>query len=82
MAINVIVQYNGGFAPDILPLTQALNYVLPCLLFCCVWWPGMAINVSVQYNDAFFPDIKLSIQGYYNRGTHLNAMKRFCICSL
>ena len=82
MAINVIVQYNAGFPPDILPLTQAFNYALPCHLFCCVWWPGMAINVSVQYNDAFLPDIKLSIQGYYYRGTHLNAMKRFCICSL
>ena len=28
MAINVIVQYNGGFLPDILLLTQASIFVL------------------------------------------------------
>ena len=101
MAINVIVQYNGGFLPDILLLTQApivvwfdgiiivyyyylFNYVLHCLLFCFVWWPGMAINVSVQHNGGFLPDIIILLtQGYYHhRGTHLNAMKRFCLCSL
>ena len=38
------------------------NYVLRCLLFCFVWWPGMAINVSVQHNDGFLPDILLLIQ--------------------
>ena len=27
MAINVIVQYNGGLLPDILLLTQAPNFV-------------------------------------------------------
>ena len=42
----------------------------------------MAINVSVQYNGGFLPDIILLTQGYYHRGTHLNAMKRFCLCSL
>ena len=43
----------------------------------------MAINVSVQYNDGSLPDIILLTQGYYHhRGTHLNAMKSFCICSL
>ena len=37
----------------------------------------MVINVvSVQYNGGFLPDIILT-QGYYHRGTHLNAMKRF-----
>ena len=39
----------------------------------------MAINVSVQYNGGLFPDIILLTQCYYHRGTHLNAMKRFCI---
>ena len=44
----------------------------------------MAINVSVQYYGGFLPDIILLTQCYYhnNTGTSLNAMKRFCICSL
>ena len=39
---------------------------------------------SVQYNnDELLPDIILLLsQCYYNRGTRLNAMKRFCLCSL
>ena len=41
----------------------------------------MAINVSVQYNDGLLPDIIQLTQCYYHRGTRLNAMKRFCICS-
>ena len=40
------------------------------------------INVSVQYNGGLLPDIILLTQFYYHRGTRLNAMKRFCICSL
>ena len=42
----------------------------------------MTINVSVQYNGGSIPDIILLIQGYYHRGTYLNAMDRVCICSL
>ena len=43
----------------------------------------MAINVSVQYNGGLLPDIILLTQGYYHhRGTRLDAMKSFCICSL
>ena len=42
----------------------------------------MAIYVSVQHNDGFLPGIILLTQCYYHRGTRLNAMKRFCICSL
>ena len=41
----------------------------------------MAINVSVQYNG-FLPDIILLTLGYYHRGTHLDAVKRFRLCSL
>ena len=38
---------------------------------------------SVQHNDGFLPgNIILLTQCYYHRGTRLNAMKRFCICSL
>ena len=47
------------------------------------WCPCMAINVNVQYNGGFLPDIILLTQCYlHHRGTCLNAMKRFCICSL
>ena len=42
----------------------------------------MAINVSVQYNGGLLPGIILLPQCYYHRGTRLNVMKRFCICSL
>ena len=43
----------------------------------------MAINVSVQYDDGFLLGIiLLTQQCYYHRRIHLNAMKRFCICSL
>ena len=42
----------------------------------------MAINVSVQYNGGLLPDIILLTQCYYHRGTRLNVMKMFCICSL
>ena len=38
---------------------------------------------SVQYNDGLLPDIILLLsQCYYNRGTYLNASKRFCLYSL
>ena len=33
----------------------------------------MAINGSVQYNGGLLPDIILLTQGYYHRGTRLNA---------
>ena len=63
--------------------------LLPCLMMYCTnlsslffWCPCMAINVTVQYNGGFLPDIILLTQGYYHRGTRLNAMTRFCICSL
>ena len=42
----------------------------------------MAIDISVQHNGGFLPGIILLIQCYYHQGPHLNAMKRFCICSL
>ena len=37
------------------------KYVLHCLSFCFVWWPGMAIDASVQYNGGLLPDIILLI---------------------
>ena len=58
--------------------------VLHCLCFFLLffWCPCMAINVSVQYNGGLLPDIILLTQRNFHRGTRLNAMKRFCICSL
>ena len=42
----------------------------------------MAINVSVHYNDGLLLSIMLWTHDYYHRGTRLNAMRRFCLCSL
>ena len=63
--------------------------LLPCMmmyytvLFLMFFWcPYMAIDVNVQYNGGFLPDIILLTRCYLHRGTCLNAMKRFCICSL
>ena len=43
----------------------------------------MAIdNVNVQFNGGLLLDIILLTQCHYRRGTHLNAMKRFDLCSL
>ena len=42
----------------------------------------MAIDVSVHHNGGFLPHIILLTQCYYHRGTFLNVIKRFCICSL
>ena len=57
MVINISVQYNGGFLPDIMMLTQGY-YHCPC----------MAINVNVQYNGGLLPDIILLTQCYFHRG--------------
>ena len=75
MANNVFAQYNGGFLPDILLLTQAP----------IVWFDGIivAYYYCVQYDVGLLPDIILLTQCYYHHGrTRLNAMKRFCLCSL
>ena len=58
-------------------------YIVPVLLLLAFWCPCMlAISVSMHYNDGLLPDIRLLIQCYLHRGTRLNAMKKFCICSL
>ena len=36
----------------------------------------LVFHVSEQYNGGFLPGITLLTQGYYHRGTRLNAMKR------
>ena len=60
-----------------------MYYMVPVLFSMSVWCPCMAINnVGVQYNGGLLTDIILLTQCYYHRGTRLNAMKRFCICSL
>ena len=66
--------------------TTMCNGVLHCLcglLLMFFWCPCMTINVNVQYNGGLLPDIIILLtQCYLHRGTCLNAMKRFCICSL
>ena len=37
---------------------------------------------NVQHNGGFLPGIIMWAQCYCHRGTRLNAMKRFCFCSL
>ena len=59
-----------------------MYYIVSVSCFMSVWCPCMAINVSVQHNGELLPDIILLTQCYYHRETRLNAMKRFCICSL
>ena len=59
------------------------NIIVLQLCFVFVWLSlHAAVNVSVQYNGGVLPDIILLTQCYYHRGTSLNAMKRFCFCSL
>ena len=112
MVITISVQYNGGFLPDIILLTQGnyhwgtrLNtmwwlciyslcisillllclmvyYIVSVLFLLFFWCPCMATNVSVQYNGGLLPDIVMLAQYYFHRGTRLNALKRFYICSL
>ena len=69
-------------APFLYIIINLFNYLLRCFGFGFVWCPCMAINVSVQHNGGFLVDIILLTQCYYHRGTRLNAIKRFCICSL
>ena len=59
-------------------------YTVSGLFLMFFWCPCMAINnnVNVQYNGGLLPDIILLTRCYLHRGTCLNAMKRFCICSL
>ena len=61
-----------------------MYYIFSVLFQLFVWCHCMAFNnnVSVQYNGELLPGIILLPQCYYHRGTRLNAMKRFCICSL
>ena len=57
-------------------------YVVSVLFLLFFWRPCMAITVSVQYNGGLPSDIIMLTLCYFHRGTRLNAMKRFCICSL
>ena len=43
---------------------------------------GDQCKSTVQYNGGLLLDIILLTQCYFHRGTRLNAMKGFCICSL
>ena len=61
---------------------DVLQKIVSVLFLLFVWCPCMAINVSVQYHGGLLHDIMMLTQCYYHRGTRLNAMKMFCICSL
>ena len=63
-------------------IINLFNYVLRWFCFVFLSCLCMAIIVSVQHDSEFLPDIMLLTQCCYHRGTRLNAMKRFCICSL
>ena len=63
-------------------MCDGVYYIVSGLFSMFFWCLCMAINVSVQYNGGLLPDIILLTQCYLHRGTCLNAMKRFCICSL
>ena len=56
--------------------------IVSVLFLMSAWCASMAINVNVQYNGGLLPDMILLTQCYYHRGTRINAMKRYCICSL
>ena len=95
--LHAKASWNGGCqirtTHDVRPHTsrQSMLLLLPCLMMyyifsvlflLFVWCPCMAINVSVQYNGGLLPGIILLPQCYCHRGTRLNAIKGFCICSL
>ena len=70
------------------PVDPYSSYLSDHTYIVSVWFllffgrPCKAINVSAQNNGWLLPDIILLTQCYDHRGTRLNAMKRFCICSL
>ena len=66
----------------IITIMLMMYYIVSVLFLLFVWCPCMAINISVQYNGGLLTDVIMLTQCYYDRGTRLNAMKRFCICSL
>ena len=73
------MQYNSTLL--LLPCLM-VYYIVSGLFLLFFWCPCITINVSVQCNGGLLPDIILLTQCYFHRGTRLNAMKRFCICSL
>ena len=58
-----------------------LHYIVSVLFSFLVWCPYMVTDVSVQHDGGLIPDMILLTPYYYHRGTGLNALKRFCICS-
>ena len=77
MAINVFVQYDGGFLIDILPSTQAPIFVwfdgtvivyyctllsMYYIVSCYVWWLCMAINLISNSILLLLPGLMM----YYN----------------
>ena len=79
---HVVALYLQPLSCILLLPSVIVYYIVSGLLLMFFWCPCMAINVNVQYNGGFLPDIILWTQCYLHRGTCLNAMKWFCICSL
>ena len=61
-----------------------MYYIASVLFLLILWCPCMATNVSVQYNGGLLPDITVDpmIFPIGEPVYQVNAMKRFCICSL
>ena len=64
------------------PREFVIEHVSVLFLLFFFWFPCMMIIVSIRYNGGLLPDIILLTRCYLHRGTRLNAMKRFCTCSL
>ena len=65
--------WNNSFAVHVVQYLCGLVVKCKCFLFA---------NYQQHNYCMFLPGIILLTQCYYHRGTRLNAMKRFCICSL
>ena len=59
-----------------------LLYIIINLKCFCFVFRLLSLCMGVQHNGGFLPGIILLTQCYYHRGTRLNAIKSFCICSL
>ena len=67
----------------VLPLQQATSGI-SCRVtqFFGLATKTMNMRNNNDNNGGFLPDITLLTQCYYHRGTHLDVMKEFYICSL
>ena len=57
-------------------------FVFVKVLFGVPAWRLKIKVTSAQHNGGILSDVIVLTQCYYHQGTRLNAMKRFCLCSL